>query len=141
MPGHSLLLEASVVGATLVPVYGVVCKAVDGITGADQSTDPDYKNMPWWVLKIAMTGVLYHTLAEVYGMNDWFLRHSVAKRKEERERTNDMMSRRATRYNYSNYAVPQFPDADRRSPLNDKWVQGSWTSSPNGMTQNAVQTE
>ena len=134
MPGHSLLLEATVVGVTLVPVYGAVCKAVDGITGGDKSHDL------WW-LKMAMTGFIYHTLAEVYGMNDWFLRHSVAKQKEERAQTKEMMSRRATRYNYSNYAVPQFPDKDRREPLNDKWVKGSWTTSPNGMAQEGVQTQ
>jgi len=123
-----------------VPVYGVVCHSVDALTGGDKSTNPDYKNMPWWVLKIALTGFIYHSLAEAYGMNDWFLHNSVAKQKDERNHTYEMMRRRQSRYNYSNYAVPQFPDADRREPLNDKWAKGSWTSSPNGMAQEAVQT-
>jgi hypothetical protein len=136
MPGHSLIVEAGVVGATLIPVYGAVCQSVNALTGATYDKE-DKSGM--WMVKIALTGFIYHGLAEFYGMNDWFLRASVAKRKEERRLTEDMMSRRETRYNYSNYAVPQFPDKDRRQPLNDKWTQGSWTSSPNGIIQEAVQ--
>jgi hypothetical protein len=95
--------------------------------------------MPWWVLKIAATGFLYHSLAEAYGMNDWFLRHSVAKHKAERQQTREMMGRRATRYNYSNYAVPEFPDADKRNPMNDQWATGSWTTGVGAPVANAVQ--
>lgn len=135
MPGHSLLLEAGVVGATLIPVYGVVCQSVDALTGGSGT----YKKEDMWMVKVALTGFLYHSLSEFYGMNDWFLRNSVAKRKEDKRVVEDMMSRRETRYNYSNYAVPQFPDKDRRQPLNDKWAVGSWTSSPNGIIQEAVQ--
>jgi hypothetical protein len=139
MPGQSLLLEAAVVGATLVPVYGVVCKAVDAITGNMTSENPDYKDMPWWVLKIAATGFLYHSLAEAYGMNAWFLHNSVAKRKDERAHTKEMMGRRETRYNYSNYAVPEFPDKDRRTPMGDQWATGSWTTGVGAPVANAVQ--
>jgi len=128
--GHSLILEAGVVGATLVPVYGVVCQAVDAITGADKTTNPNVKNMPWWVVKMFITGALYHSLAEAYGMNAWFLSSSVASEKRDRERTRMMSARRKTRYNYSNYAVPEFPDKDKRNPMNDEWATGSWTTSP-----------
>jgi hypothetical protein len=131
MPGHNLLLEAGVVGATIVPVYGVVCSAVDSVLEGE-----DKKNPSLWMLKVGITGALYHLLSEAYGMNDWFLRNSVASQKADRARTEDMLARRADRYNYSNYAVPEFPDKDKRNPMNDPWVQGSWTTSPAGMPIN-----
>ena len=136
MPGHNLIVEAAVVGATLVPVYGVVCQSVDALTG-NTGDGADYSKN--WMMKIALTGVVYHTLAEAYGMNDWFLRNSVAKHKEDRKKTKQMSENRKTRYNYSNYAVPQFPDADKRYPMNDPWSQGSWTSSPASANANAVE--
>jgi len=139
MPGHNLLLEAGVVGATIVPVYGVVCAVVDSAMGTRTKEAYGSLGNYDWVVKVALTGFVYHNLAELYGMNDWFLRNSVAKRKQEREQTMDMMTRRKERYNYENYAVPQFPDADRRSPLNDKWASGSWTTAQTAPVANAVQ--
>ena len=137
MPGHNLLLEAGVVGATLVPVYGVVCKAVDGVMGYKSD---DYKSShSQWMLKVALTGFLYHTLAEAYGMNDWFLSNSVAKQKEERKAVEEIFKRRKTRYNYENYAVPLIPGDDRRTPMGDKWATASFTTSPAIPNTNAVQ--
>jgi hypothetical protein len=132
MSQANLLTEAAFVGATIVPVYSVVCQSVDAMFPASKEKNE------MWAVKIAASGFLYHLLAEGYGFNNWFLSKSVAAAKVERARTERMSDARAERYNYSNYAVPQFPDKDVRTPMGDKWTQGSWTTAPGGMSANAV---
>ena len=129
----ALFLEATFVGATLIPVYGAVCQAMDSLY-PETETNKEVR----WMMKVWATGYLYHMGAEFVGMNDWFLRNSVAQKKVERDETERMSERRAERYNYSNYAVPQFPDADVRLPGNDKWAQGSWTGAPGAPASNSV---
>lgn len=137
MPGHNLLVEATIVGGTMIPVYAGACHLVDALTG---NTGEDADHSKNWMFKIALAAFSYHLIAEGVGLNDYYLREGVAQRKAERGRTEAMESRRAERYNYSNYAVPLFPDKDVRQPREDPWAQGSWTGAPGAPASNAVET-
>jgi hypothetical protein len=114
----------------MVPVYAVVCQVMDSFIPDEE------ERHNWWMVKVAVAAGSYHLLAEFSGLNEWFLSSSVAKKKQDRLRSDMMSARREVRYNYSNYAAPQFPDKDVRTPEGDKWAQGSWTTSPNGMPIN-----
>ena len=132
MSQANLLTEAAFVGATIIPVYSVVCQSVDAMFPASKEKNE------MWAVKIGLSGALFHLLSEGYGLNEWFLSKSVAAHKVERRRTELMSDARAERYNYSNYAVPQFPDKDVRTPMGDKWTQGSWTTAQGGVASNSV---
>jgi hypothetical protein len=121
----NLLTEAGYVGLGLIPISGATCYVVDALTGM--------KPHEGWAIKAFIAGSSFHMLSQFYGLNNWFLTESVAAHQRDRATTDRMSMRRRERYAYQNYAVPEFPDADRRYPMNDPWAQGSWTHSPVGM--------
>ena len=72
-PREQLYMEATTVGAALVPMWW----SVSQFTTAVKITGP-YKQ----VLDVALAGFLFHIAAEESGLNAWYLSHSHAAKKQ-----------------------------------------------------------